>query len=296
MAAPTFRRNVIVSLLGLALTGTLAAEAPDETQTLAAARAADLVFSRHLDLTYAALAEGDQAAKIAAIRTLGRQDVAEAVPVLLPYADFYHQPAPILIAACESLADLNAVAATGDLQKLLNHNDAAVRAAAQKALVRLESMSGPLYLQRGDDRDDALRASAVTSLGAMEAQDAGDLLVEALRFDGRPHIRRMAAIGLGRLGDPSRAPVLMDALSDADPGVRQRAAEALSRLNATQAIPYLLFALEANVSGASINRALMKLSGQDFGFDPRANALDRQLAIDKGFEWWSSNAKSLQGR
>jgi len=287
-------RRPALSLLVLLAASLSPLAAASDTELLAAARAADHVFQRSLALTYADLSAPDEAKVIAAIRTLGRLDIAEAVPVLLPLADGYHQTPAVLLAACETLADLNAVVATGVLQQLLTHADASVRAGAQKALTRLQSMSAPLYLQRGGDADDAVRASAVTSLGALEAGEAAGLLTEALRYDSRPHIRRMAAIGLGRLGDRSNAEVLIESLSDSDPGVRHRCAEALALLDVKRSIPFLIMALEANVSATHINRALIRLSGQDFGFDARANILDRQRSIESAFEWWSINAKDLQ--
>lgn len=291
-------KRPVLSLLGLfavclsSLTQPLIAAS--DAELMHAARAADLVFSRSLELTYADLTHTDETRVIAAIRTLGRLGIAEAVPVLIPLADGYHQSPAVLLAAAESLAELQAVAATNVLQQLLSHNDASVRSGAQKALTRLEAMGTPHYLQRGTDPDDAIRASAVTSVGALEAGEAAALLTSALRYDSRPHIRRMAAIGLGRLGDPGNADVLIESLSDSDPGVRHRCAEALALLDVKRSIPFLIMALEANVSATHINRALMRLSGQNFGFDARGNVLDRQRSIEAAFNWWAINAKSLQ--
>ena len=62
------------------------------------------------------------------------------------------------------------------------------------------------------------------------------------------------------------------------------------------AIPYLLMALEANLAGAYIDRSLDLLSGQDFGFDSRANALDRAAAIDRGYAWYAQHAKELEAQ
>lgn len=287
-------RRPLLSLIVLLAATWCPLAAASDAELMDAARSADDVFQRSLALTYADLNDPDQAKVIAAIRTLGHLGIAEAVPVLLPLADGYHQAPAVLLAACETLADLNATAATGVLQQLLEHADASVRAGAQKALTRLQAMGTPHYLQRGSDADDAVRASAITSLGAMEAGEAGAVLTEALRYDNRPHIRRMAAIGLGRLGDASHADVLIESLSDSDPGVRHRCAEALALLDIKRSIPFLIMALEANVSATQINRALVRLSGQDFGFDTRANILDRQRAIESAFEWWAMNAKSLQ--
>jgi hypothetical protein len=60
------------------------------------------------------------------------------------------------------------------------------------------------------------------------------------------------------------------------------------------AIPNLLMALEANVSGGYIDHCVDLITGQDFGFDTRANALDRAAAVEKGFVWWAANAKSFR--
>jgi len=126
--------------------------------------------------------------------------------------------------------------------------------------------------------------------------EAAPILISALRYDPRAHVRRMAAISLGKLGDRANAPTLMDALCDADPGVRRYSAESLVQLGAVESIPNLLMALEANVAPSHINRCLKILSGQDFGFDPRGNVLDRTTAIERGYEWWSLNAKNLAGK
>ncbi len=268
--------------------------AADDAALMAAARTADAEFQRHLELTYVDLDSDKEADVIRALRTFGRLDVLEAVPMVMKFADGYHQSPPVVAAACETLAELHAVVATSAVQKLLAHDDAGVRAAAQKTLTRLDAMATPLYLQRGEDSDNALRASAVTSLGILSAAEATALLTTALRYDSQPHIRRMAAIGLGRMGDPANADVLIESLSDSNPGVRARCAQALAVLDVKRAIPFLIMALEGNVSGTPINAALMRLSGQDFGFDPRANVLDRRQAIETAFEWWAQNAKSLQ--
>ena len=138
-----------------------------------------------------------------------------------------------------------------------------------------------------------IRGSSLTELGTLAQSDAAALLVKGLAKDVRPHIRRMCAIGLGNLGDKAMGPNLTDALADADPGVRRYAAEALTKLGYTSAIPSMLMALEANVAGVHINRCLVIMCKTDFGFDPRADLLSREAAIEKGFQWWTANAKDL---
>jgi hypothetical protein len=35
------------------------------------------------------------------------------------------------------------------------------------------------------------------------------------------------------------------------------------------------------------------LSGQDFGFDWRANEMARKEAVERGFKWWTDHAPDL---
>jgi hypothetical protein len=65
------------------------------------------------------------------------------------------------------------------------------------------------------------------------------------------------------------------------------------KLNYTPAIPNLLMAMEGNVAGDHIARCLTLMTMQDFGFSSRANPLARTEAIEKGFAWWTANAKEL---
>ena len=52
----------------------------------------------------------------------------------------------------------------------------------------------------------------------------------------------------------------------------------------------MLFALEANIDSDEINRCIKIMTGQDFGFSSKSDALKRQEAIDRGFLWWTENA------
>jgi HEAT repeat protein len=149
-------------------------------------------------------------------------------------------------------------------------------------------------MRRADDERTATRASSLTNLGTVKHEEALNVLTKGMVNDHDPHIRRMCAIGLGKLGNKESAGVLIDGLCDADPGVRRYCAESLVRLDHKQAIPSLLMAMEANVAGDYLNRAVMTLSGQDFGFDATANSLARANAIESGFSWWALNASTLE--
>lgn len=291
-------RRLAPLLLFLALGASFPAVEPASADdaVLAAARAADDEFQRHSDLVLAGLSQPDQDKRIQAIRELGRLQDMAAVPRLMPLLEPSHTPIPVVLATLETLADLGATNATAPMLRLLNHENPAVRAATQKSLTRLQAMGAGHYQSRSDDADAGLRASAVTNLGTLKHAEAAPILIKALQDDPRYHVRRMAAIGLGKLGDRAHAPALIEALCDADAGVRRYAAASLVQLRAVEAIPNLLMALEANIAAADLNRSLRLLSGQDFGFDPQGNILERTAAIERGYEWWALNAKTVQAK
>jgi HEAT repeat protein len=59
-----------------------------------------------------------------------------------------------------------------------------------------------------------------------------------------PSVRRQAAVRLGRIGDRSAVPALIDALDDPDEGVRREAAKALGFLKDARAVAPLIAALD----------------------------------------------------
>ena len=267
-----------------------------DQQLLIAARLADDIYQRHYQGLLVALASPDEALRVQTIRDLGRLQDLDAVPLLLPFLEAAKRSPAELNAAAESLADLGATNANEWLQRLLAHKNATVRAQAQKSLTRLQNMGPGNFMERATDSDDALRSSAVTNLGTLKHAAAAAVLIEALGHDDRTHIRRMAALSLAKLGDRTHAPALIEALTDGDARVRHYAATGLAQLGAVEAVPSLLMALEANIAGAHVNRAVMQLTGQDFGFDATANILERTAAIEKGFSWWAANAKQVTGK
>ena len=124
----------------------------------------------------------------------------------------------------------------------------------------------------------------------MKQAEAAPLLVAGLNRNPKSLLRRMCAIGLGRLGDAANGPALQNALSDPDPQVRRYAAEAIVAINYRPGIPYMIFALESNIASDEITRCIKLMTGEDFGFNSRLDGLKRQEAIDRGFLWWTANA------
>lgn len=278
--------------------GLAAADMPEgqEAEFLAAARAANAAYQRHLAALNDQLAEPDE--RLTAIASLKRLHDPQAIPTLLPFLDADNYDVATVTAAITALVELDAIEAVTKLRDLSDREQEAeterdaIRLAALNALHQLDQLQKHDYRREAETSNDQTRALGVTDLGTIKDDEAGPILSRALN-DPRRHIRRMAAIGLGKLGDRSWAKDLVDRLTDPDPLVRRYAAEALVRLDYKEAIPYLLIALDANVASGNLDWALRQLADHDFGFDPFANRIDRQAAIDEGFIWWDSNKEAL---
>ncbi|MBA2480840.1 MAG: HEAT repeat domain-containing protein [Planctomycetes bacterium] len=287
-------RLLLIACLGFACGGEAVGEEFDEAKVLAAARAADDLYQRHLEELTAKLRSGVEADRLQAIADLGRLDDPKAIIPLLPFIDAGNHSSGELIAGATALGHLADTSAVPGLRQLLqNHNDPEVRLAALNALDVIKATASRDYMPKTKDVEPSINGSAMTNLGTLAHAPAADTLARALARDSRPLVRQMCAIGLGRIGDKSQVTVLQDALSDADPGVRRYAAEALVKLNSISSVPYLLMALEGNVAGQHIDRCMRILTGQDFGFDYRDNELKRREAVERGFRWWTDHAADL---
>ena len=280
-------------LATLALSSCLAAglwsvDLPTDGELLAAARSADQAYQLHLASLNAQLERPEQ--RLKAIAALGRLQDPVALEPLLKLLEIT-KPSP-----AEQAAIAIAIGASGSqvglpaLRRMSVSGDAEVRLAAYNAMSTLQAATGGDHLQRAKDPDVQPHLAALANLGTVKQADAAPLLIAGLTRHPRALVRRQCAIGLGRLGDLSAGPTLQTALSDADPGVRRYAAESIAQLNYRPAIPFLLMALDSNVATTEINQVLRRMTGQDFGFDPHADAIRRQEAVERGFAWWTANA------
>jgi HEAT repeat protein len=79
--------------------------------------------------------------------------------------------------------------------------------------------------------DAARRLHAASHLCRVGAVEAVPGLIDCLH-DENVHVRKMAALGLGEIGEPVGlvVPVLVQALADADAGVQRRVAVALAEI------------------------------------------------------------------
>ena len=87
------------------------------------------------------------------------------------------------------------------------------------------------------DTSVAVRTQCATTLGALKPEDAKSAaadLVEALKVEKEPRVRKEVVVALGRFPAVARLAVvqLTAALKDADAGIRAAAADTLARTGA----------------------------------------------------------------
>ncbi len=103
--------------------------------------------------------------------------------------------------------------------------------------LRLEALREPSTAEAirklTTSRDPDLRAYSVRALSAIQGAAAVPLLLEALRTDQHPRVRRAALLGLEVLEptDPAILPACIKALRDRDTEVRMTAVDLVSRVD-----------------------------------------------------------------
>lgn len=268
------------------LTSSLAAV--DEALVLAAARAASSEYQVRFQALASGLQAADQADRLTSLRGLGSLQDPKVVPVIVPWLLQSVRSSEELVLAATILGRLGLPGPAPQLRHLAASEDPEVRKAAVSALHQINSMGAGDYMLRAKEEDDILRLNALAALGHLSHAEAAEALVQGLGHE-KALIRQASCIGLGRLGDQANGEKLKIALTDPDPMVRRYAAEAIARLGYKPAIPDLFMALEANVAGDYILRAVRSMTGEDFGFDPHAPLLKRQEAIERAFQWLTAH-------
>ncbi len=277
----------MLRLLALVL-AVSALTAIEEAQVLAAARAASVEYQIRLGTLSAGLEAPSEEQRIDSVRALGELRDPRTIPLLVPWVLQAKRTPAEQIAGITVLGRLGFQTPVPQLRSFASSDEPAVRQAAVAALHQIGAIGAGDWMLRAKEDDDTLRLNALASLGHLSHAEAAEALILGLGHH-KSLVRQAACIGLGRLGDKTHGEKLKIALTDADPMVRRYAAEAIAKLDYKAAVPDLLMALEANVAGAYVVRALRVLTGEDFGFDPSDPLLRRQEAIERGFAWSTAN-------
>lgn len=179
----------------------------------------------------ASLRSPDAETRRDATMRLGARGDAGAASLIAPLLD--DSVEVVRATAAGTLGRLRARDAVGALvARLAREKRPSVRKEIAYALGEIGDRSavGPLTERLARERDKEVRAATVTALGAIG--DVTSVATLSARLgDKEAFVRREAARALGRVGDRSAVPALVDRLaSDVESDVRRHAAEALGRL------------------------------------------------------------------
>jgi HEAT repeat protein len=106
-----------------------------------------------------------------------------------------------------------------------------------------------------DDPSSGVRAAAARVIGLTGDGTAASALLDRLQREPDILAGEQVAVALGRVGDRSVVPTLIEALNSGDEAVQSRAARALGLLNAAEAVPLLARTLEGGMPMAQRSAA-----------------------------------------
>jgi HEAT repeat protein len=151
----------------------------------------------------------------------------------------------------------------------------------------------PPLIEALKDESSYVRWAAAEGLGELGVVGAYPRLVTGLR-DSSSYVRSASAKALGQIGDAAAIPHLKSSLYDRNLWVRNASARALARLGDQEGIPILIKNLESEAQErdelvrAQAAEFLREATGENFGFDPRGPAADREEAIRRWQDWWQN--------
>ncbi len=147
-------------------------------------------------------------------------------------------------------------AAVGKLLKALDHYDAAVRAGAARVAGRLQVRSaGDALLKGVNDSNADVRYASIRALGQIRDERAIQALTEQLNYYNRGEGAWSALDALARIAHRSSVPVFQARLVDKDPYLRRAAAEGLARTGDPSSVE--IFLSDVNQDESEMVRAAM---------------------------------------
>lgn len=228
--------------------------------------------------------------------------------------------------ARDRLRELGAQAVPALLEGLTKKEDT-VRAESAFVLGRVGSRQVvPALIKALKDPAKQVREKAAYALGELADPRATQGLIKCLQ-DPQTAVRANAAFALGQIGSPDATTALIVALRDSDTLVRNYAASALGFTGDKRALGPLVWVIEndtseevralatsslANLRDARVSGELIKLledpvllvraraidglyqvTGQRFGYDPRAGAGKRAGPVAQWKAWYGKNRDKL---
>lgn len=237
----------------------------------------------------------DTRVRVAAIRALGRPNLAAAVDTLLGVLSSRG------LSITMTLETIAALAATGDPRAFdvmvdrFTDRRPQVRAAAIAAAARLNGEAFVFVISSlPADAEWSVRAALATALGGLEADKVRSAIIDLVE-DQDQRVRGPALAALARVGAPDLADRLFAALEAPDFAVRATAARLVGETKPAGALAALAKAYERGLSDAAFDaRAAAVAAAHALGGDEATALVTRALA-DK--EWAVRvRAAQLSGR
>jgi HEAT repeat protein len=222
-----------------------------------------------LEALFTALNSRDDSEVIGAMELLAAGGRARLIPALI----LFHPSRGVVLRALDVFADAGRTDFVSVADRLITHEDAAVRAAALRARTAVKP-DETLLRRAAADPDPLVSATALVGLVAGgwitdEAQVALDELMRSPSPAGRRALA--AAIGAQRAPVPAFEPVLLRLAEDPDEEVQTGAATAMGALRLPSFVPALVPMLASSHLRAAARGALVA-----FG-KPALSALDEAL-------------------
>jgi hypothetical protein len=236
----------------------------------------------------------DEEVRIEAAGSLGevQGDVKERAHGLLSQL-LDDESEDVRMVAAEAIANLGHPDLDSLRSRLRKEEEDAVKLEIVKALFSLggaDSASDMLGVASDDFGEERLRCFAIDALGRLREKRARKVLEEASE-DINGAIRRVAVIGLGKIGSELSLTAIGERIGDNDASVRIEAARALLAMGTRKSVPYLIEGLETDDPEhlTVVNQALEKITGEKQGYDPEKGVDDNAGAIEKWRAWWEKN-------
>lgn len=210
--------------------------------------------------------------RAAAVEDLGAVDSGAIVDVILAACNDVDPR--IVEAAGRALGRMQSDEALAGLLAGLDHGNGKARAAAAFGFARVSRAYPPavpklLTILRGGDDDQ--RRAAIQALANMKDPATIEPLIVALG-DKIPALRVIAAEALGTLKAAAAVPALLAQVESAsDWSLQKVAVDALAQVRAKESVEPLLklFETREGVLVEAIYKALMAITGEDYGWDPK---------------------------
>ena len=215
-------------------------------------------FGGEFDVIISALASPDEYQREEAVHALSELDDERVVFPLIRALD--DESMYVRKAAVDALGKSNSPKAIHPLLKSLTDEDRCIREASSEALGHLGSLAVPDIVVNMNHDDWRIRVGTVVALRVSSTSRIPlEPLLDTLS-DNSPYVRREAVKTLGRIGDHTVVPYLLQATKDPDPGVRLRAIRAVVKLGKKVELLPVLSRLTQDEDGAVRIRAREELN------------------------------------